>query len=1357
MTESSANSKSVSRYSFMAISLVLGLLVLSIAISAIHALGPGATFIVNTTADGADVTPGDGVCDNGAGHCTLRAAIQEANASAGPDIIAFSITGCDTICTIRPASPLPALTDDGTVIDGTTQTTDQGDTKTNGPEIELDGIDAGSEAAGFHIESANNVVRGLIINRFTEAGVLISGDGASGNVIAGNYIGTDANGTVSLGNCREPGAGCGGVTIRDGAHGNTVGGTATDDRNVISGNEDFGVNGLYLYSAHDNHIVGNYIGTDANGTAGLGNAGGILIHGGSRGNSVEGNVISSNGGAGVIVGELGSDDNQIVNNIIGADASGTGALGNTGPGISISGALRNVVRGNVIRWNGGNGVEFYSGAQDNLVGGTRSGEGNTIANNGGNGVWVYGDTTICNTISGNAIHNNALLGIYNQAGGNEELPPPVITHVETQTVAGTACTGCVVEVFSDEGDEGRVYEGQTTADGSGHFTFTTTTTLTGPRITATATDEHGNTSEFSEPWPLPCTTPECPIAISRANEGRPAVAYNSAADEFLVVYTQGTESGDSDIYAQRVGDDGTLLGIAIPVSTGPNNQDSAAVAYNEMANRYLVVWQEDSNIHGQLLAGDGSSINANFPVAPRPGLQRSPAVAASGNEYMVVWDEDLDGEANGWSFHIYGRRVFTDGDPIGDVIIVSDEGNHQIGPDIVYNPINNEYLVVWRDARYFWEGCGYNDDIFGQRLSPTCGRLLDHDFPISTQYSPAPKGNAQNHPAVTHNSRRNQYLVVWEDERNDPGCNTGSHVDVYGQLLSSTGEPIRTPVDVSFPIVVADGNQVQPDVAYSPHADAYLVIWADSRGADTDIYARFVFVFGCATSLGDEIVMSEAPRDQQAPAVAYDRTASEFLGVWEDHRNLETHPDIYSRRLYQPPEPQPCRILYLPLVFKAYPITLPEDAEDRARAWLDHQTVHFERAEDIPGYNRDGCSGQVVRYKDEQKKICQPATPGDALVSFDYCNYGTPDQRQFLGRYGRVFLYDQAVGAIAWLMAGEPEKARRLLDYLSSYQNLNVQVPGADDGSFGFSFNTVGCPDYAPENRDSFYDLDYLRSGAISWAGYAFVLYQQQTDDTRYLDVARRTADYLLTQQVTAPDDPRFGLLRGGHGTYDTITWDFTPGQIEWVSTEHNVDAYFFLRDLGMLTSDARYSLAAQQIRGGLLTKLWNEEKGRLDQGLDPAGQPDGVDALDAASWGAMFLLAAGEEEKGRCSLAFAERTYWNEADGIRGYKPYAGMVEGVNWDAVRMVWSEGSLGMAMAYVKLGDAVSSDRTRTILAEMAKLQERDPDGGLLYAVYDGDDLTDFPKAPSVGGTGWFVMTLRGLADPSARDTFWGAMP
>src|SRR2546425_290335 len=46
-----------------------------------------ATFTVNSTADAVDATPGDGRCATATSSCTLRAAIQEANALAGPDTI----------------------------------------------------------------------------------------------------------------------------------------------------------------------------------------------------------------------------------------------------------------------------------------------------------------------------------------------------------------------------------------------------------------------------------------------------------------------------------------------------------------------------------------------------------------------------------------------------------------------------------------------------------------------------------------------------------------------------------------------------------------------------------------------------------------------------------------------------------------------------------------------------------------------------------------------------------------------------------------------------------------------------------------------------------------------------------------------------------------------------------------------------------------------------------------------------------------------------------------------------------------------------------------------------------------------
>ena len=176
--------------------------------------------VVNTTSD-AD----DGSCD--ATHCSLREAIDAANANAGPDTIGFNIPGsddgCDAggVCAIQPASLLPFLTDDGTTIDGFTQ---PGASAGDNPvlKIVLDGYDNG-QFSGMGIQSASNTIRGLVIQRFTPfTAIAIFGVNASNNHIQENFIGTDAGGTEPRGNCTPP-TSCAAITIDSGAHDNVVG------------------------------------------------------------------------------------------------------------------------------------------------------------------------------------------------------------------------------------------------------------------------------------------------------------------------------------------------------------------------------------------------------------------------------------------------------------------------------------------------------------------------------------------------------------------------------------------------------------------------------------------------------------------------------------------------------------------------------------------------------------------------------------------------------------------------------------------------------------------------------------------------------------------------------------------------------------------------------------------------------------------------------------------------------------------------------------------------------------------------------------------------------------------------------
>jgi titin len=275
---------------------------------------------------------------------------------------------------------------------------------------------------------------------------------AAGNTLSHNYVGTNASGSAAVENYH-------GVTVQYGAS-NTI------SNNVVSGSRSHGIEIDALSVL--NSVVGNYVGTDAAGSADLGNGWhGVYIRL-SNDNSVSGNLVSGNTVDGIVIDD--STGTLVTDNSIGTDASGTTAIGNSE-----------------------NGVFVYD--RENSIGGTGPGEPNIIAFNGQNGIRIRGAAATGNAVRQNSIHSNTLQGINNDTGGNTELPPPVVTG--TNPATGTACANCEVDVFSDNADEGRTYHGSTTADGAGAWTLAGV--VTGPNVTATATNAAGNTSEFSLP------------------------------------------------------------------------------------------------------------------------------------------------------------------------------------------------------------------------------------------------------------------------------------------------------------------------------------------------------------------------------------------------------------------------------------------------------------------------------------------------------------------------------------------------------------------------------------------------------------------------------------------------------------------------------------------------------------------------------------------------------------------------------------------------------------------------------------------------------------------------------------------
>lgn len=310
--------------------------------------------------------------DSGAG--SLRQAILDSNSTPGQNTISFAnmATGLQTI---QLLSLLPTITN-SVSIDGTTKS---GFTGT--PLVELDGeLITVPNSSCLTIATANCTVKDLIINRFSMgSAIVIDGSSAQNNLVQGNYLGTDSNGTAARANLN-------GITFADAASKNTIGGTTSAMRNIISGNSKDGI--VINAGSTNNTIQGNYIGTNVNGNGALANSldgidilaantntvGGTLV--GSR------NVISGNKDFGVFIS--GGASNTVLGNYIGLDASGSADVG-----------------------NGSDGVHLVGGASSNKIGGTTVAARNVISGNNQSGIYISDSSTTSNTVTGNYIGLNA--------------------------------------------------------------------------------------------------------------------------------------------------------------------------------------------------------------------------------------------------------------------------------------------------------------------------------------------------------------------------------------------------------------------------------------------------------------------------------------------------------------------------------------------------------------------------------------------------------------------------------------------------------------------------------------------------------------------------------------------------------------------------------------------------------------------------------------------------------------------------------------------------------------------------------------------------------------------------------------
>ena len=317
---------------------------------------------------------------NDSGTGSLRAAIDAANASPSEDAITFNIPGAGPH-TISLASDLPAITDDGISIDGTTQSGAAcGDLWAGGGHTLLVRIGAVTNGDGLTVQGDNVTIKGLSITD-GEIGI-VSDPGVSGLTVQCNYIGIAPDGSAAG---QVDGLGRG-LRIRQNTN-MTLGGPSGTDGNVIGASNDAGV--IFWQGGTNLSVQNNFIGTDPTGTVARANAvDGLQFLGGGTFTVTEisDNLISGNGADGVSV-KFGatltgvSGDVLIQANHIGADRDGNTALSNGNAGVNIF---------------------ADSALTEATIGGTGAGDGNVISANGNYGMYLAG-TTDTVTILGNYV------------------------------------------------------------------------------------------------------------------------------------------------------------------------------------------------------------------------------------------------------------------------------------------------------------------------------------------------------------------------------------------------------------------------------------------------------------------------------------------------------------------------------------------------------------------------------------------------------------------------------------------------------------------------------------------------------------------------------------------------------------------------------------------------------------------------------------------------------------------------------------------------------------------------------------------------------------------------------------------
>lgn len=431
---------------------------------------------------------------------------------------------------------------------------------------------------------------------------------------------------------------------------------------------------------------------------------------------------------------------------------------------------------------------------------------------------------------------------------------------------------------------------------------------------------------------------------------RPAVAFNGV-DTLLVVWSGDDDTppqaeGASEIFGQRIdAETGGAIGAAFFISeTGPlgdpdYDAETPAVVYNSAEAEYFVVWSGDettdgeAEIWGARVSGNGVLLQNDIRISDMgpdgdPTYDAlSPAIAYDpvANEYLVVWTGDDDtGALVEDEFDIYVQRLDAQGSPIGtkDFRISSmgpdgDPAYDALAPAVAYNSRDDHYLVAWAgddDTGSLVEG---EFEVYVQRLTSAGVQTGVNDRRISAMGGTGAPAFDANTPAVAFDRRRSRYLVVWSGDDDSEG-RPDDKFEIFGSLLAADGSALVSNLRLTSTGGDFDAatDADSPAVAYSPAADFYFLVYhADEdfgSGVDNEFetWSRGISPDSGVSNVLTELRLSTMGPDGSAsfradePAVACAPVGGACLAVWsgDDDRAplVDSEFEIFGQRFAGP-------------------------------------------------------------------------------------------------------------------------------------------------------------------------------------------------------------------------------------------------------------------------------------------------------------------------------------------------------------------------------------------------------------------------------------------------------------------------